>query len=189
MEELIILCVNAHIMEDYVTLAMRTASHIKDGSVDNNILHAAIGIVGEVCGYRIATTFVNRHEELSDICWYIALFADALKFTIVFSTIEPNKDASTETLEAHAHSLLNNVKRAFAYNKTIPDSVYLDGLCHILADVKGLCRINFDKLLNSNIEKLRVRYPDKYSDICAEDRDLEAEYDLLADLICESHVV
>ena len=77
------------------------------------------------------------------------------------------------------------LKKNLAYNKEI-DYINLQeemgDICWYLA---GLCNINgfdFEKILQTNIDKLRSRYPDKFTNENALNRDLDAERQVLENL-------
>jgi NTP pyrophosphatase (non-canonical NTP hydrolase) len=81
--------------------------------------------------------------------------------------------ASTETGE-----LLDQLKKHVYYNKPIDVVNVKEELGDIMWYLSNLARLmNFDieECLELNIKKLRTRYPDKYSDNDALDRNLDLE--------------
>ena len=88
-------------------------------------------------------------------------------------------------LVTEAGEIADVLKKNLAYNKEI-DYINLQeemgDICWYLA---GLCNINgfdFEKILQTNIDKLRSRYPDKFTNENALNRDLDAERQVLENL-------
>ena len=81
--------------------------------------------------------------------------------------------AATESAE-----MADNVKRAIFYGKKL-DLINLreelGDLCWYIAIVCAETGFNFGEILERNIDKLRQRYPEKFSTAKALNRDLDAE--------------
>lgn len=174
----------------YHELAMRTAKRI---SPPMDLIHAAMGLAGEVgelaeCELKwpLARTKPDKEkarenlvEELGDACWFIALGADTL--TISFESIwigaelhadEPFPNALTRSgaakaLCATSGMFVDAVKRHTVYNKPWDQREACRGLVFSLRYILRICarsRIEIEEVLAHNIEKLRERYPEKYTD-------------------------
>ena len=73
-------------------------------------------------------------------------------------------------------------KAELAYNKKIDYVNLEEEVGDLMWFVSNLCRTNnldMGKVLDKNIAKLKVRYPDKYSDDKANNRDLKKERETL----------
>lgn len=124
-------------MKDYIQEALRTESPVTPELIQRLATHARanhsiIGLlteIGELADaykrciyYGKELDTVNVKEEISDVCWYLAILLDTLSLT-------------------------------------------------------------FDECMSANIEKLRKRYPDKYTHEAALNRDLEAERKVLEETV------
>ncbi len=96
--------------------------------------------------------------------------------------VSPRVEHATIGVVTEAGELMNAIKRAKIYGKTL-DHVNLveeagDVMWYlaILADDLG---VSFEEIWDKNIAKLRLRYPDKYSDEHCLNRDTEAERKIL----------
>ena len=81
-----------------------------------------------------------------------------------------------------AGELADIFKKNTAYRKEIDWINVQEELGDILFYMAAFCRINkldFDRILETNINKLRVRYPEKFSEDHANNRDLQKEREIL----------
>lgn len=81
-----------------------------------------------------------------------------------------------------AGELADNFKKELAYGKTIDWINVSEEIFDIMWYVANFCRINnidFEKGLDINIAKLQARYPEKFSEEKANNRDLLHERDVL----------
>jgi len=81
-----------------------------------------------------------------------------------------------------AGELADVFKKYLAYKKE-PDWINIEEeIGDLLWYVAGLCTINnldFEKILEKNVTKLRARYPEKFTEENANNRDLEKERQIL----------
>ncbi len=87
--------------------------------------------------------------------------------------------ASTE-----ANELLDAYKKWFAYGKEIDKVNVSEEIFDCFWYLVNLCRmldINIEKGLETNINKLRARYPEKFTEYHANNRNLEKERQILED--------
>jgi NTP pyrophosphatase (non-canonical NTP hydrolase) len=69
--------------------------------------------------------------------------------------------------------ILDAVKKEWVYNKPIDTENLEEELGDVLFYVQMFCNIletNMEQLIRQNMEKLRKRYPDGYSDLAAQER-------------------
>ena len=81
-----------------------------------------------------------------------------------------------------AGELLDIYKKAFAYNKPIDKTNIAEELGDLLWYTVNLMRmLNFDPegIMGTNVKKLRIRYPEKFTEEKAINRDLDAEREVL----------
>lgn len=165
---------------NYHDLAMRTAKRM---NWKDNVVHAALGLASEWCEYSVeAGKGWGEHgsvdhllamvtKELGDLCWFAAFAADL--FGARFESL-----GGHGLLEYEPDSLVNRgvasvtsrVKRLVAYSSEEGIGEIVKDLDYVVAGVQGLCEswgIDFTEVLQVNIDKLRERFPDQYSDAAA----------------------
>lgn len=163
--------------DKYQQLAFRTC---KDkGSMEMNLIHMALGIHSEYDELFTAiqnNDKVNVAEEIADHFWYIAGFC-TFKGWSLYGLMSDDIDHIL-TL-AQATSILQDlVKKEVIYGKTMDQKDIYEILYKIascLVDIAHDWDISVEATLDTNIAKLKVRYPDKYTDDKAINRDLLSE--------------
>lgn len=154
------------------------------------LLHGAIGFATELGELKISNHDLH-FEERGDCFWYLALLTRLLHdcgFTIPASYVllnirdyHPAKPANYDPVLAELDNvsmcLLDLAKRFMFYDAcpcwlTVSFLVgrAVDLLCSLGFGVRG-----FEGVLQGNIDKLRTRFPDKFSNDAAVNRDLAAE--------------
>lgn len=184
-------------LEEYQELAIRTAKRLNNKAEDLN--HAALGIGSEagelaltIAGAWMQLPFdpKNIPEEIGDACWYVALMCQTMdwRFEGLFVTPEDGSDMSNELaaavlgrnpialtlcMAAFASDVLSVVKAHVIYGKELDADLLKRKLslyvttCSLLASIH---EIPFAYVLEGNIAKLAIRYPDKYTDQAALER-------------------
>lgn len=184
----------------YVDLAKRTRKDM--GSLQMDTIHMVLGVSGEVMGefidqlkkhyiYGKELDVINLGEELSDTMWYVANMYDILDLKLLNDIVIPE----SIKIGGHGSLLLPSIKMAKQINDTFyylcsdimddQDSFkeqdkekYLEKIISIIITITSLAAIwgiDLSKSLQNNIEKLKVRYPEKYTDEGAIVRNLEEE--------------
>jgi hypothetical protein len=178
---------------EYQGLAARTCTDL--GHQGTNERHMNLGVITEIgetldifkkyLAYNKPVDVVNLGEELADISWYIVnkcaneelslddVFEDVLAEvkdlleTKMFSVPDLAPEIRTEAiLVLMLNSYCAPVNTIFS-----APIVQLAMLSHI-ASWFGL---DYFQCLTNNIDKLKVRYPEKFTEEAAQNRDLEAE--------------
>lgn len=163
-------------LKEYQELAKRTCPSLGSAELDNQ--HMVLGIIteyGELCdvykknlAYKTYVDFVNVQEEFADIGWYIInlfTFKNIEVDTRQYNELDSVRKESINFQLVHfIESLYKSINEA--------DLIYLLSAWWYL----GL-NLNVDifKALTNNIEKLKIRYPDKFDEEKALNRDLESE--------------
>ena len=163
--------------DKYQQLAFRTC---KDkGSMEMNLIHMALGIHSEYDELFTAiqnNDKVNVAEEIADHFWYIAGFC-TFKGWSLYGLMSDDIDHIL-TL-AQATSILQDlVKKEVIYGKTMDQKDIYEILYKIascLVEIADDWDIKVEDTLDTNIAKLKIRYPDKYTDDKAINRDLLSE--------------
>lgn len=175
---------------EYVQLAVRTESKVnpKTGSTfssNERMLHAGLGLAtesGELLDaikkemyYGKSLDTVNVKEELGDLCWYLALAFDVLGTIPQVGTLNDKFDAYEQSI------ILNGLTTAFLL-ACHSQKIELDPLVDILKRVICLCNafgFTLADVMKTNIEKLMIRYPNKFEAEKALNRDLQTERQVL----------
>lgn len=177
--------------QEYVPLAVRTAKKLK--SKAENLNHAVIGLLSEVNEYNdavVAKDTVNIKEELGDKLWYSALAYKCLEKYM--NNYEPNVENFVDFTNESVHSLEHEfthllskfsdpVKKFLIYEKEPTEEQFqqlASILCAIIDVVFCLFKaynLDVNNAMHVNIEKLKDRYPEAYSNEKATNRNLEKE--------------
>jgi NTP pyrophosphatase (non-canonical NTP hydrolase) len=156
-------------------------------------LHGAIGISTEITELFQALSTrrmdtINLSEEIADIHWYLAIFQREFGFevntnrndanAISFNSIE---DLVIDTA-IYSGELLDLYKKWGFYKRNIGQEAVI-GLCNRIAlNTVVMCDwigIPLEVALERNIEKLRARFPEKFTEEMANVRDLDTERKIL----------
>ena len=186
-------------LEEYRLLAVRTLPDL--GSMSNNLLHMEAGIAGEFLGeavdilkktfaYKKPLDKVHLGEELADTVWYCAGAETINKLPememcfdkISLEAIEIVKNQSViyikESVELRKSTVETECLGFILTNKGTVDSTDRGAILAIVGICMGICEvleIDFWQALTNNISKLQVRYPEKFTEEAALNRDLAAE--------------
>jgi NTP pyrophosphatase (non-canonical NTP hydrolase) len=178
---------------EYQGLAARTCPNLP-GEHENE-RHMNLGVITEIgevldiykknLAYNKPFDVVNLGEELADIAWYIV---NKCRFH------EIPLDDNFDTVKAEVKELLDT--QMFT-EQDLPVALKTEALMHpllqaycgptnnifsapivqlaMLANIAEWYELDFFQLLTNNIDKLKVRYPEKFTEEAAQNRDLEAE--------------
>lgn len=166
-------------IEEYQALAANTLPRL--GSSEKDFAHMAMGVVSEFGELEDSyKDRVNFMEELGDMTWYLAGICTLLlkkSFSNLSRGVEPMKDDGDEYRSIYI--LADLAKAHLAYGKKMDLNQIEEHVKNILSFIKLMCElkqeVDFREVLEKNIAKLKVRYPDKFDADKALDRDLEAE--------------
>lgn len=173
-------------LEQYSKEAARTCPELGGQLLDS--IHMVLGMNTELLEYRQATDAINQAEELSDFFWYLSNLCRInnikINNTFEFGTLAPR-------LEDTVAELQDLYKKAFAYSKPIDEirlKYYCDTafitMCNLFieSDIDTVTPKEEDLLfywLDKNIQKLRLRFPDKFDKDLAINRNHDKEREVL----------
>ena len=186
-------------LEEYRLLAARTLPDL--GSMSNNLLHMEAGIAGEFLGeavdilkktfaYKKPLDKVHLGEELADTVWYCVGVETINKLPEMEMCFDEEFIARIETIKNQTITYIKGSVRVrsssieteclgvILANKMAVDSTNRGGVLAIVGICMGICEvleIDFWQALTNNISKLQVRYPEKFTEEAALNRDLVAE--------------
>lgn len=148
------------------------------GGEPSAILHAAVGISGEVAEFLDSTSLTHMTEELGDIEFYLTALKQQSACSVIAARHLSNLDMSVNEifhgLTSVAGAILDLAKKHWAYNKPLDRErlvreisafeAYLSNLYHLF----GISR---EDILSGNMTKLALRYSSgAYSDAEAQAR-------------------
>ena len=165
---------------NYQDRAKRTLPDL--GSKAANGAHMALGItteIGEMIDGKKENDVVNVREEHGDANWYIANTCNIYELSFEEICIEAG---SQDRHPFKLHDLVDLHKKELAYGKEIdPIEIEYCLICLVqyLMEIASNFKFTYNDSLNRNIQKLYKRYPEKFSEEKALNRDLEAEGETL----------
>ena len=179
---------------EYQQLASRTCTDLGDKL--SNDRHMNLGVITEIgevldifkrnLAYKEPIDTVNLGEELADISWYVVNKSTFYNFSLdkeLFETVKSDvkqlidndlftiKDLSTEIKIEALMVLL--MKTYTGYNEDFFDAPIVQ--LAVLANIAEWFELDYFQCLTNNIDKLKVRYPEKFTEEAALNRDLKAE--------------
>ncbi len=176
-------------LHDYQKLALRTApSNRSDRGLSWRLdffLHGAMGMAAEMHELIQVHEQSNPEDsmvaELGDVMWYFAIntFGDTRDIEdIEFMAFLDEIDIPLLELQEHTSRILDQAKRIIYYGALLNEETYQDSMGKILASVYLLARESgstLEEVMDKNIQKLKVRYPDKFSEDQAVNRNTHKE--------------
>ena len=154
-------------------------------------IHMAAGVVSETHELLTAKDRINVSEELADKCWYLSglLFLNNnrqvnhlfdFKFEENFDGRLPYWNSLLAKLSGLNHLIIDSAKKELAYNKNnqITDEIIKEYLI-LIQEFADIFKIDMNVALANNINKLYVRFPDKFTQENAIFRNIEAERKVL----------
>jgi NTP pyrophosphatase (non-canonical NTP hydrolase) len=178
---------------DYQQLAKRTCVNLE--SYDKNQNHMWLGIVTEVgeildvckknLAYSKPVDVVNIGEEIADVVWYIANKAN-LEGLILLDDITEVDETLWLNLCSAYDNFIKIAERTTDVKVNFTIQFYKDffgnfdmlntfDLLTVTKFLSDFWQFDFYQLLSNNINKLQVRYPEKFTNEAALNRNLEAE--------------
>jgi len=174
-------------LKEYQESAKRTMTYL--GSHELDTAHMLYGMMSEIVELMDAKDKVNAAEEIADVMWYVANYAsiNGIGFETIANVFEVNLDKifgpvakvdAINQLVCRISFLTDHEKKELAYKKHFPlveKSMYLFEIIKTVNWCFYYFTINPYEALQHNIDKLRVRYPEKFSEEKALNRNLTEE--------------
>lgn len=164
----------------------------KELSLKLNLSHMTLGVgseLGELVNctgteLKVRIDHVNLKEELGDIYWYVSNYCYLRNISTPVGKIvnEIPEERCFELLLHSVGELLNIVKRFVAYNAEIIISKELEIIYDIYSALnlfESIYKLDGAEIRKLNINKLQKRYPQKFTDEAALNRDIQAERNIL----------
>lgn len=143
------------------------------------LLHSAIGLCTEVGELQecllLGKGDVNFKEEIGDMCWYLAIGLHTVNdWPSLVSCSIGDPDVIISDLIITVGNLQNLVKRSLFYGKELPITETKQLLILIWYFCVSLVG-DINPIMEANIAKLKARYPEKFTEDCALNRNLDTE--------------
>ena len=177
-------------LKEYQEQAKRTCASLGDEKL--NLSHMVLGIISEQEEFLKAIVdddMVNAREEQADICWYVANYCTFREYNLseivsnpyeLSFDIEEHWMGEVSTFDMFCSKLADYVKKFIAYGKEIDRKLEREALEAIVVSMSYEdTGFDLEKDLQKNIDKLKQRYPDKFTTENALNRDLDAERKIL----------
>lgn len=172
--------------EQYKELAFKTVSDVDT----DYFTHACMGIATEAIELVFSNGDENYKEETGDVWWYIALLANSFEIDgehrkhidqiVEYANIKKMMEVSqvsTDSFLCAAGAILDQAKRRKYYGslsiKTLTDNLLK--VCVFLSKNSNAIGYPTPRAWYDNIEKLKKRFPDKFTTESALNRDTENE--------------
>lgn len=188
--------------EEYVQLALRTKKELP--TIKDDLNHAVLGLAGEMGEVIMAYHYhakANFKEELGDIMWYIAIIYDAIreeekdmlsKFdeevpieNLNHKYLNKNDDNTygLHTLVEQIGEIADIVKKHTVYGNQLNSKKLLEYCIKVKYTIAILIQHyglgDMETCLISNINKLMIRFKEKFTKEEVNNRDLEGEAKML----------
>ena len=181
---------------EYTELALRTEStklplteEVVIRGLSNRLFHSILGISTEINEVYDAIEekeyqdydIVNILEEFGDMAWYLAIACNERKLTIDYND---NKTSFFEISNIRKGNsvILDHCKKVMFYGKQLDDNLVDVTLVEIARLVfVSILALGGDitNVLKANINKLKIRFPETFTDYHADNRELETERNVL----------
>ena len=163
-------------IDNYQIESKRTCPSLGSDKLD--LSHMVLGILSEFEEYINCTDDVNKSEECSDIMWYISNYCTFREWDL--DDLWKNKNPNGNSFIVNVSILQDIVKKFIAYNKKIDVEKEYDILTGLISNVYDMYDgIDYEKSLENNINKLKVRFPEKFTEENALNRNLKEERKVL----------
>ena len=169
---------------EYKVLSEKTLStEFHCGKQVENLLHGVSGVITELEELLGWNDEVNKKEEVADVFWYIALLDRELDLNLEIPNYEKGiTQLTSQTLIIQSFKtsslLLDFLKKKLFYNKSIDIDAFSNESKSLFETMCTFCKVNnidVKSILDTNIEKLKARYGEKFSSDRAINRNLEKE--------------
>jgi len=165
-------------IKEYQNEANRT---LPDLGEKMNLCHMVLGMWSEFEEYMYAkenNDEINQSEECSDVMWYIANYCTLRGYDL--NVLWENNTYNGKPYTINISTLQDYVKKYIVYNKRIDEYKETNLICNILYNLRFMYgTLNIEESLERNIAKLKARFPDKFTEEAALNRNLIKERQIL----------
>jgi len=167
-------------LPEYQSSTIRTLAYTGDKRLD--LAHMVLGVHSEFHEFQDAIENndpVNIGEEIADKFWYISNHCNFRNYSLqeLYDQTAP-VNSTTRPLSYYTSKWQDILKKEIIYNKQInlvEEKIQIVSILSILKHAIKTFNLDLEVILENNINKLKIRYPDKFSEDLANNRDLESE--------------
>lgn len=177
---------NKEILKQYQQDAARTCPDL--GSIEDNTVHMVAGMIteyGELLdiykknfAYKKEVDKVNEEEEWADFMWYMANMFRMYGHNMMLHTFSELNERWINEIISDLEGY-TNIELVIRFNEELSgitnESGVITDILHYWIAIGSILQINMEKALHNNIEKLKKRFPDKFDEFKALNRNLEDE--------------
>lgn len=173
-------------IQQYQQEAKRTLHIMSD---DRDRLHMVAGVISEVgeivdiykrhLAYGKELDKVHVLEEIGDVFWYIVNWA-SIKNTILENPSDPIYTIPYDLDDPYKPTSEIDVFFSFIYHLHFGEIQNMLNMWRHVCICLGFNDKDIEKSLDKNIAKLKVRYPEKFTEENALNRNVEKEREMLA---------
>lgn len=186
--------------EEYAKLASRTDANLKNNQLNN--AHMVLGILTEVgeladvfkknMAYKKEIDWINVQEEIGDCLWYVAGLYNHNEY--VRDNFKLENSAGRKLWYGNFNLIGDMLAQTSVIFDVIDDQMVEDNLnisllaykikklVQIIVDFCIFNNFNIENIMQNNIDKLKTRYPEKFTSEKAINRDLTRERQILEEL-------
>lgn len=172
---------------DYQKAAMRT---LNDKGFEMNVLHCILGMTGELGELDSALLCHGNDEiikEAGDALWYAAVLGVQVNvsFDDLYMAANAGIDDMTFRYEDNlltafrtCSRMIDPIKKTIFYGQAVDSASLIKLAVYYLRSILIFInqhQLNLLEICQKNITKLETRFPEKYEDFLAINRDTEAE--------------
>lgn len=175
-------------MTNYTQFVLSVESHSWHDP-NQRLLHAAMGLCTETGELFDLKDAQHAIEEIGDVCWYLALAFDAIGESFEDTTVldmdtfasEVRGESFEVSMVIYTTEVLDLLKKSIFYGRAIDHEKLFSTLAMIKSILwHGVANtplgVTFDEVLDVNVAKLKKRYPEKFTEEAANNRDVKEEY-------------
>ena len=155
-------------LNEYQTLAARTIATDDKAEMESHALYGLTAEIGELMDSCFGTDVDHTIKECGDVCWMIAQLCTAPEWFLgdIVQDLGECWGMSCAAYAAIENGLLNGTYQKVLQGHRWDVETAKRALSDIFRNVMGVagcCGSSPDHVLQTNIEKLKARYPDGFS--------------------------
>lgn len=155
-------------LNEYQTAAARTIATDDKADMESHALYGLTAEIGELMDSCFGTDLEHTIKECGDVCWMVAELCTAHEWFLgdIVHDLDGCWGMSCAMSAAIANGLLNGTYQKVLQGHRWDVETAKRALGDIIRNVMGVaacCGSAPDHVLQTNIEKLKLRYPDGFS--------------------------
>lgn len=175
-------------LKEYQSLSKRTLADL--GSVQDNIIHMKAGVIGELgelidvfkkwFAYGKEFDRVNAREECGDIAFFLVNTANILNIQLEDEFANQKVDVELDIMKAFDYTMSAVDQQSILFQSYSPSIERIKYMIYRLVSICELLDFSIEDVFERNVAKLTQRFPNKFTQEDATNRDLESELKVLS---------